>query len=76
MSTTATPTTEPFTGQTWNLSLLRTSQRRIVLDIRSPAFGRVDLDLTEAHLADLLFNIAAVPAPVTRHIPTRTQIHA
>ncbi len=31
--------------------------------------------LTEAHFADLLFNTAAVPVPVTRHIPTRTQIH-
>lgn len=70
------PTTpEPFTGQTWNLSLLRTSQRRIVLEIRSPTFGRVDLDLTEAHFAGLLFNTAAVPVPVTRHTPTRTQIH-
>ena len=65
-----------FTGQTWNLSLLRTSQRQIILEVRSPEFGRADLTLTEPQFADLLFNLAAVPAEVTRHIPTRTNIHS
>jgi hypothetical protein len=64
-----------YTGQTWNLGLLRTSHRQIILEIRSPEFGRADLTLTEEQFADLLFNMSAVPAQVTRHLPNRTNIH-
>jgi hypothetical protein len=59
-----------------NISLHRSSQGVIRLELRLSQVGLVDLELTQEGFVRLMFGEAAVQAEVTRHIQKRRPVHS
>ncbi len=58
-------------GDMAEVTLSRSSQGRIILEIRTESTGLIGFEITEPDFACLMFGQAAVPAAVTRHLPKR-----
>jgi hypothetical protein len=59
-----------------NVSLHRSSQGVIRIELRLSQVGLVDLELTQEAFVRLMFGEAAVQAEVTRHIQKRRPVHS
>lgn len=54
-----------------SLTLARSSQGVITLQVQTHTFGRLDIELDNNGYTDLLFGLAAVPGTIARAIPAR-----
>lgn len=70
----STPPLRQLTGSLTDLSLTRTSNRHILLDITTQLHGKIVLEITEDRFTDLLFGIACVPAIIRHHYPKKRPI--
>lgn len=59
-----------------NVSLHRSAQGLIHLEVRLSQVGLVELELTQDSFVRLMFGEAAIGAEVTRHIQKRRPVHS
>jgi hypothetical protein len=63
-------------GDVVELSLTRTSQRRIILSLRTVHTGMVDFEMSEEAYTDLVFGVAQIPASIRRLLPKRKPLQS